>query len=449
MIDTLQPFTKLSIHSQQEVAELYFELYDEADHTIGEYELDEDGMLQRVQFFMDEGTSASIAAQDATLIATQVVTALDQRALKLDTLISYDTHYLVIFEETDERYNLSLPNTGAHISINGDGQLLGATFFHEPYTVHYADNIISQQQATETLNTLPLMQLAVDTEHWRYTYVRDHYLLGLHVNGERYSIQDDGGLTIDYTSITSQPSGESLHEAMLNNIGQNIVVQQDKSIEGIHHYYVAQQDEDDAYTLDLSSFDEVDDDVLDFELDEQHRLVELQDDGIHLHDDVLRARAEQIVHALVGDEAVNYVLEETKGMDALLAASPFYEQMEAPPEKMYRFLYNMDGVYLHDKPIEISMHCSTALAVEVVHYDIPYDKLRALSTPAISLQQANKLAAEAATIGLAFMRTSIEDNMYDLAYLIDYPNSPTGGAIARIDAYDGTMSYVDADAEAQ
>lgn len=449
MITQLQRFIQQTIHMQHEVSERYFELYDEAQHVIGEYEIDETGTLRRVQFFIDEQACDMMAAEEATSRAQQIVSAFEKRPLQLDALISYEAHYLVIFEEVDERYKLPLPNTGAHISLTGDGQLLEASFFHEPYTVQYAENIISQQQADDKLHALPFMQLAIDTEKWCYTYVRDHDILGLHVNGDMYRIQDDGGLTIAYTPMTTEQTNETLEQAMLNSIGQNIVVQQDKSFEGVQHYYVAQRNEDAAYTLDLSAFDNVDKDVHELEVESQYELVELQDDGIHLPETVLRARAEQIVHALVGNEAAHYELEETHGLEEMLAASPFYAQMEPPSEKMYRFLYKAGDVYIHDKPIEISMHCSTGLAVEVVKYDIPYDKLNVLREPTISLERANDLAAAASAMKLSFMRTSIEDNVYDLAYLITYPNSPTGGAMERIDAYDGTLFYVYEDADAQ
>lgn len=446
MIEKLQPFITATIATQQEVAERYFELYDRDDNTIGEYECNEDGMLQRVQFFLDEGTTVTIAAEEASQRAKAIVTALDSRLLTLDALISYETHYLAIFEETDERFSLTLPNTGAHISINGDGQLLGASFFHEPYTVQYPEQMISQEQANEQLKTLPLMQLAIDTENWQYVYIRDHYMMGLHVDGSRYSIQDDGGLTIDYKPLTAVQTDESLETIMLNDVGQNIIVKEDASIEGVRHYFVAQPDEDAAYTLDLSSFDDVDEDVLDFEM-ESHHLVELQDTGVHLPDDVLLQKAEQVVYALVGSEAVNYVREHTAGVEEMLAASPFYAQMEPPEEVTYRFLYTVDDVLLHDKPIEISLHRSTGVAIEVVHHVVPYDVIRNLQKPAINLEEANAIARNVATMQRAFMRTSIEENLYDLAYLIDYPNSPTGGAINRIDAHTGAITYIDGDEE--
>lgn len=446
MIEKLQPFINTTIARQQEVAEAYFELYDRNAQTIGEYEKNEDGMLQRVQFFLEEGTETTIAAEEASRLAHTIVAALDNRALKLDALISYETHYLAIFEETDERFSLTLPNTGAHISINGDGQLLGASFFHEPYTVQYPEQMISQQQANEQLRTLPLMQLAIDTEHWQYVYIRDHYILGLHVDGTRYSIQDDGGLIIDYKPLTTAPTNEALASIMLNDVGQNIIVKEDTSMEGVRHYFVAQPDEDAAYTLDLSSFDDVDDDVLDFDM-ESHHLVELQDTGIHLPDEVLLQKAEEVVHALVGEHASHYVREHTEGFDEMLAASPFYAQMEPPAELSYRFLYKVGDVLLHDKPIELSIHRSTGLVIEVVHHEVPYARVAQIPAPAISPQQANEIAQQVAAVQLSFMRTSIEENLYDLAYLIDYPNSPTGGGIERVDAQTGAITYVDAGIE--
>lgn len=446
MIEKLQPFIHTPLHEEREVAQFYVELYDRAGNTIGEYEQDEDDMLQRVQFFIDDAPQQMIAAEEATRIAKQVVAALDTRALKLDALISYDTHYLAIFEETDERFQLSLPNTGAHISINGDGQLLGASFFHEPYTVKYPEQMISQEEANERLQTLPLMKRAIDLEHETYTYMRDHYVLGVHVDGTIYNIQDDGGLTIQYVPVTASATHESVEQLMLQEIGQHISVAQDTSIEGVKHYYIVQQHEDEAYTLDLSSFDDVDDDVLDFDM-EGDRLVELQHSGIDLPEGVLIARAEQLVQALVGDEAVHYVREQTDGMAELLAASPFYAQMEPPEEVTYRFLYTVDDVLLHDKPIEISLHRSTGVAIEVVHHVVPYDVIRNLQKPAINLEKANAIARNVATMQRAFMRTSIEENLYDLAYLIDYPNSPTGGAINRIDAHTGAITYIDGDEE--
>lgn len=446
MIEKLQPFVNRQLSHIEEVERDLFMIYDNEETIVGEYELF-DGQLQRIQFFEDEEnldtTPVQISAQQATAIATTLIKTVDDRRLVLDSLVNFDTHYLAIFEETDERYTLPLPNTGAHVSIDAYGYLISAMFFTEAYTVAYPEHIISVQQAREVLQTLPLVEKAIDTQAWRYVYTQNHRLFGIHIDGTIDHFDNQPDVQVRYYPVDVIPTTKSLEAIMLGAMAQdNISIKEDTSIEHVRHWYAAQPDEDSDYQLDLSSFDDVDEEVLDFDL-EMNDIVEFEDTGIYLPDDQLLRIAQELMYVLVGEQLAHYKREETTGLEQLLSATPFELDMFEPTDATYRFVYQVDDVYLQDKAIDISIHRSAGVVVEVVQHVIDYDVVKNLRQPRLTLQQANDIAQGLADVELAFMRTSIEENLYELTYMINYPNSPTGGHIDEIDADTGEVSYVD------
>lgn len=443
MIEKLQPFVQQTIAHTEEIERDLFVFYNRAGEAIGEYEYF-DGLLQRIQLFEAEDAvleHVAISAEQATSIAKNFIEQVDNRGLVLESLVNFDTHYLAIFEEVDERYHLPLPNTGAHVSLDAEGYLITAMFFTEPYTVTYPKSCISKEQARAILHEQLLVEKVLDTQNWRYVYGQNHELFGVHVDGSLNHLAQDDTLETLYHDVPLTKIDAPLDVLMINEY-QGVVVKEDTSLDGMKHWYIAQTDEDDHYQLDLSSFEDVDDDILDFELEDNH-LVELPDTGIYIEDDVLLQRAHELLYVLVGNEMIHYKREESTGLAQILQHSPFFADDFESSDANFRFVYAVDGVYIHDKAIDISIHRSTGVVLEIVQAILPYDVLRRLEQPKLSLSEADAIAQNLADVTLAFMRTNLEENLYELTYLITYPDSPTGGHIDEIDGDTGEVSYVD------
>ena len=155
MIQKLQPFVKQPIGRIEQQDDIQF-IYSTSGELIGEIHM-EDALLSRIDFYnidtlAEQGVPLTNSAIiDAVLrpntvdvevdsseiasIVNRIKEALDDRPLKLEVVVDFDTNYLVAFEEIEPRFGLSLPNTGLQLSIHRDGTLGSATFMRQHYTI--------------------------------------------------------------------------------------------------------------------------------------------------------------------------------------------------------------------------------------------------------------------------------------------------------------------------
>ena len=154
-------------------------------------------------------------------------------------------------------------------------------------------------------------------------------------------------------------------------------------------------------------------------------------------------RACQALKLVVAEQYAHYEYERTPELSNLYNVAPFYLQEFEQEYTTYRFVYRHHDIYVSDKAVEITIHNKTSQIQEVVVPIIPYERLKNLPLPVISLEEANMIAKQHVDVTLTLERADFEKNIFKPMYVIDYPNSPTGGNIESINAYTAEITYVD------
>lgn len=436
LLGKLQRFTNKKLATFNQIEDQLAMIYDDHGELVGEVQTNK-GLVTRIGLYdaelIDQGKmlhsqSAMIDAvmrpetnkihSNQQIIFEQAhafIQAFDDRVLLLDVIIDFDSNYLAIFEEIDERYGIVLPNTGAHISLSKDGMVNSATFFRESYTVEYPESIISKNKAAEIIKKEQLMELTIDTEStaWQYTYGVNHNVIGVGVDGKLITMEDIIDLNENgYEILPKVNPIASITEYAQGNLSEAKV-----------HY-----DEDEVSRTWYVEHEEDPDEIIQNYTKEQ-----------------LYEKALCVLNLAVGDAYGDYRLEYTSGLDELLEKAPFYIPIEDDEmtEITFRFVYNFHDIYLAWHAVEITFEFIYAsISYFKVPY-IPYDELKNLRPPLLPLEKANEKARSLVDVELTFERADIENNIFKPVYSLCYPTSSTGGNIQKVDAYTGEVTFVD------
>ena len=417
MMQKLQPFISQSIGRIEQQEDIQF-IYSTSGELIGEIHM-KDGLLSRVDFY-DIDVLAELgvpltnnAICDALLrpntggievepsqiphIAHRIKEALDDRPLKLEVVVDFDTNYVVTFEEIEPKFGLTLPNTGLQLSIKRDGTLESATFMRQHCTIKYPETMISRQVARDMILQEQLMQLTIDTQQWNYVYEPKQDVYGVDVDGHVKKMST--GCSYD---VLPEVKVDMPLEMMLLG-GRQVDIEYNEDEEERHWHVLT-----DEYPV--------------RKLDEQSYI-----------------RACQALKLVVAEQYMHYEYERTNVYDVM----PLYLQEMDSAYTTYRFVYRHHDLYLVDKAVEITVHNQTSQIQEVVVPIIPYERLNRLPLPIISLEEVNSIAKQQVDVILTLGRIDFENNVLEPMYVIDYPNSPTGGHIEFINAYTAETTYVD------
>ena len=427
MIQKLQPFVNEPIGRIEQQDDIQF-IYNTSGELIGEIHM-EDALLSRIDFYdidalAEQGVPLTNSAMiDAVLrpndvdievdsseivkIATRIKEALDDRQLKLEAVIDFDTNYLVAFEEIEPQFGLALPNTGLQLSIKRDGTLGSATFMREHYTVEYPTTMISREDARDIILQEQLMQLTLDTQQeWNYVYGQKHDVYGVDVDGRvKKTSEFPEMLGFGYDVLPEVSVDMPLEMLLLG--GRQAEIEYNEE-EGERHWHVL-----------------IDEDTLQM-LDEQPYI-----------------RACQALKLVVAEQYAHYEYERTPELSNLYNVAPFYLQEFEQEYTTYRFVYRHHDIYISEKAVEITVYNKTSQIQNIIVPMIPYERLDNLPFPVISLEEANMIAKQHVDVTLILERADFENNIFKPMYVIDYPNSPTGGNIESINAYTGEITYVD------
>ena len=412
MTQTLQPFVKQLIGRIEQQEDIHF-IYDVSGELIGEIHT-EGARLLRIDFYnIDVLAEQGVPLTNSTMIdamlrpnkvdveidSTEIVNiayrikeSLDDRQLKFDALIDFDTNYLAIFEEIEPRFGLPLPNTGLHLSIKRDGTLASAMFMRGSYTVEYPETMISQEEARNMILQEQLMQLTIDTQkEWNYVYVQQYDVDGVSVDGR---VKKSFNMLPFSYAVLPEVSVEMPLEVLLLGGRQADIA-----------YSVAEGER-----------------CWDVRIDEDKRITRLDEDPY--------IRACQALKLIVMEQYAYYEYEQ-----------PY--NVEEHDHTTYRFVYRHYDLYLSEKAVEITIENKTRQIEHIVVPVIPYERLNTVPLPIISLEEANIIAKQHVDVILTLERTDLENNTFTPVYTIYYPNSPTGGNIQSINAYTGEITYVD------
>lgn len=427
MIQKLQSFVKQPIGRIEQQEDIQF-IYNTSGELIGEIHMEYE-LLSRIDFYdidalVEQGVpltnSAMIDAMlrpsdvdvevdssEITNIANRIKESLDDRQLKLDAIVDFDKNYLAIFEEIEPRFGLTLPNTGLQLSIKRDGTLRSATFMREHYTVEYPETMISREEARDIILQEQLMQLTLDTQqNWNYIYSQKHDVYGVDVDGRVKKISEfPEMLGFCYDVLPEVTVHVPLEMLLLGGRQAEIEINEE---EGERHWHVL-----------------IDEDPTEM-LDEQPYI-----------------RACQALKLVVSEQYTHYEYERTPELSNLYNVAPFYLQELEQAYTTFRFVYRHHELYVSDKAVEITVHNKTSQIQKVSVPTIPYERLNNLLLPVISLEEANRIAKQHVDVTLSLERTNFERNIFKPMYIINYPNSPTGGNIESINAYTAEITYVD------
>ena len=426
MIQKLQPFVSQPIGRIEQQDDIQF-IYSTNGELIGEIHM-KDALLSRIDFY-DIDTLAQqgvpltnsaiidavyrpntvdveVAPSQIPSIANRIKEALDDRQLKLEVVVDFDTNYLVAFEEIEPRFGLSLPNTGLQLSIKRDGTLGSATFMRQHYTIEYPETMISRQEARDIILQEQLMQLTMDTQQWNYVYGQKHDVYGVDVDGHVKKMSEFPEMSGFGYDVLPQVKADMPLEMML----------------------LGGREVDIGYNEDE---------------EERHWHVLIDENPVQRLDEQPYIRACQVLKLVVAEQYTHYEYERTSEQFNLYNVAPFYLQEFEQAYTTYRFVYRHHDLYVSDKAVEITVHNKTSQIQEVVVPIIPYERLNHLPLPVISLEEANSIAKQHVDVTLTLERADFENNIFRLMYIIDYPNSPTGGNIESINAYTAEITYVD------
>ena len=388
----MQQFAKLPLKSIEFDGEDSFSI--KGDGITGYVYMPKDKIVF-FNFELEQESGVEIHTNEIISIAQNVVNTIDERELVLDTLIDFGERYVAIFELLDERFQLPLPNTGAYISLYKDGTVASANFFYDEPQVMYPQEMISKDQARDILQQETLMKKSILHEPtWHYAYTLDHDIDGVSIQGEvlRISAWQEFNQAI-YERLPSVP--KKPFEQLLKGGNENNLY--DIEIK-------------DTYTSYYLSEEEIDcDDASE------------EDDGIPPNQ--LFIRACEIVRTLTNEQYDNYVYLK-----------------ELDETNTFTFVYAHHGVYLEMHPITIELHGKGYVTSLTMHH-IPYNDLATLDEPTISLEEANRIGRSLVDAKLAFTKTDIEYQTYELYYCMEFP--PSDGHIKEINAYTGEVSFVE------
>lgn len=333
-------------------------------------------------------------------IALEMKEALDDRALKLDCVVDFDVNYLAVFEEVELRYGLTIPNTGLQLAIKRDGTLSSATFLREPFTIIYPEHIISTEEARQILNREPLLELSISQEDWQYVYVPTFDVYGVETDGRLKRL---GGKTVYEPLPEIEPLAGSLEDYL----------------QGGRTGSVQLEDEEDTFYWEFAE-------------DENTIQPVCMEPAFE--------RACRALQAVVGSSYSHYQHEQITELEVEL---PLAWEDTLNESVSYRFVYFHEGIPLSEHAAEIAVQQKTGQIEYISVPKIPFERLAVIKPPVITLEEANERAKQLVDVTLSMERVDLENNLYTVVYVMEYPSSPTQGDIEFIDAYSGEIRFVD------
>lgn len=413
MIKELQTIIRQQLHGIDQIENDHYFFY--GNHITGDL-IFNDGMLTTIHVEIEEADDNNATIDDIKALAHKVIEEFDDRPLKLDVIIDFDTHYLAIFEQRDDQYNLPLPYTGAQISISYAGNLTRAVFYHPEIAVKY-DELIPAQKAKAIIQRGNLVMLSIlDEPDWHFAYTANYDVEGVAADGTIIRLSNQPELSNMGYEPLPEITGRLSLDALLR--GDQLHVMHEKVEDSDRLAYFLQQHWDEE------------------ELEEASAIVQ------KYSKQQLFERACEALSYLVGEEYHNYKFVQDDGLDQLLKHAPFHIEMPSEQRVVtFQFVYFIGDIGIHFHPVEINIDVEFATIESISLYKLPYDKLRGLPNPIITFERANEIARELVDVELTFQRSDLENNIYTLMYNITYP--PHDGNIAQINAYTGEVIFIE------
>lgn len=384
----------------QEICEADCTSYYNADEELlAEVYLHEDGAKECIFYPELLETEGRLTKQQLAPLVEQVKQVFEQPDLVLASIVEVDDRYVVELRKQEPKHGVIVRGSGMDMTVNVSGQLEEVLVYANDVDIIYPDMMISKEEAARILQGQQLVQLTISGEHgWRYMYGQNFDLYGVAPNGNVRFWHDEPSMKgAGYEDLPEVEPVADFDAYLIS--GRKGEIYHDEQ-EDVARWRV---DSEELKTC-----------------DEQHY-----------------TRACRILKTLVGTEYVNYKLEVYPNLYEELDIS-FDDSMQA-----YRFVYVLDEIALEFYAVTVNMWKETNQIESVSYYHIPYDKLKELEKPKLTLEEANAIARNYVDAKLTLEKDIKKRNRQSFIYLLDYPASPTGGHIEYVDAATGEIHWVD------
>lgn len=391
----IEPFITAPIATERAEEDMLY-YYDAQGQLLAEV-YHQDGQFCSGTFY-GEGELVDITKEQAVEIAEVAKKMFGQDHLQLQSVERDEEGYLAEFRRIEPLYGVLVQGVGLFVSVTETGFVANMTLHELNIEICYPEQMISKEEASAILQQQPILQLGIAREKsWQYTYKQNYDLFGVNPDGKVRLWSED--------------------EAM-----------QDASFEPLP--VVAPIEDLDAFIkggregeLEL------------FELDEEKRWAFETDSIVYLQEKAF-TRACQVVQHLVGNAYENYHFEQHESLRKLL-------HMDEQAFVTFRFVYIYEGISFDFEAIAISVDTETNQIASIRYPLIPFEQLKTLQKPIVTLEEANAIAAELIDVELFLESKFIDSKQRSFVYTIDYPTSPTGAHIQFVDAFTGEIHWID------
>lgn len=348
--------------------------------------------------FYGEGEFDNMTKEQAVEIAEAAKKVFGQDHLQLQSVERDEDGYLVEFRRIEPVYGLLVQGVGLFVTVTDTEFVANVTLHELDIEISYPEKMISKEEARTILQQQPILQLGIAREMgWQYTYKQNYDLFGVDPDGKVRLWSEDEAM--QDASFEPLPVVEPIAdlEAFIKGgrVGELEV----------------------------------------FESDEEKRWA-FETDDFQQADGVAFTRACQVVQHLVGDAYENYHFEQLESLRKLL-------HMDEKAFVTFRFVYIYEDISFDFEAISISVDTETNQIASIRYSLIPFDKLKTLPKPTVSLEEANAIAAQLIDVELFLESKFINSKQRSFVYTIDYPTSPTGAHIQFVDAFTGEIHWID------
>lgn len=396
MRNLIEPFITAPIVSERAEEEMLY--YYNAQGQLVASVFHDDGQFCSATFY-GKGEHTLITEQQAVEIAEPVKGIFGQEHLQLHCVErEQEGGYLVEFRQIEPVYGVLVQGVGLFVTVLDSGFISSVVLNELDVNISYPEKMISKEEARAILQKQPILQLGIAREMgWQYTYQQNYDLYGVNPDGKVRFWSDD--------------------EAM-----------QDASFEPLPQ--VEPCDDLDAFIKGGREGQ-----LERFESAEEKRWAFETEDDVYVEGDAF-TRACQVVKYLVGDEYENYYFEQYDSLRKLL-------HMDEQTFVTFRFVYIYEDIAFELEAIAISVDTETNQIASIDYPRIPFEQLKTLRKPTVSLEGANSIAAQLIDVNLTLESDFVDAKKRSFVYTIDYPTSPTGAHIQYVDAFTGKVHWID------
>lgn len=393
MLQWIEPFVgKVARQEFHEEDELTYCYNAAGEHIADVYEVN--GNVEMISYY-GEKEGAHITPQQLQQITYDVQYVFRMLHLFVTEVSDNGESFVVELRMREPKYRVYVPNSGMRIDISYTGFVECVVLREQDVDIVYPAHIISKDEARAILHTQPIMKLGIAPDlNWQYAYVQNFDLYGIGVDGHvRLWSEEPMMQDAKFEALSDVEAIADLDAFLLGGRQGDVVMQQRED------EYYWRIDSDDDRCAEEAAF----------------------------------VRACRVVKQLAGEEYANYYFENIGSMRQLLEEDAYVTM---------RFVYIIDDIAFDFHAISVHMNTETNQILSVSQCIIPYDKLRTLKKPTLTLEEANAIVYQYADVELTLERDMDNARKMSFVYELVYPTSPTGAHLQFVDGFTGDAHWI-------